>query len=256
MFNYAALTTANRGASDYVATGSDYDGTNDYARRLADLTGMADGKAGIISVWIRIDGEDQTDTENRNILCTSNSPGLTVGFVLAHQRMSFRTFNIMGITSGAENCFNFKTKTAYGVSQIWRHFLASWNCAVVGARHLYMNDVNDLVVLDFQDRTIDYTKDDWRVATSWSVAGEEKFDGCISELFFHNTYLDLSVEANRRKFIGADGRPVDLGADGSTPLGVQPLLYVPNGDPSTNAGSGGNFTITGSLTSASTSPSD
>ncbi len=71
-------------------------------------------------------------------------------------------------------------------------------------------------------------------------------------------FIDFSVESNRRKFIDADGKPVDLGADGSTPTGTAPAIFF-SGDPlafPTNKGTGGSFTLAGSLTNASTSPSD
>lgn len=71
-------------------------------------------------------------------------------------------------------------------------------------------------------------------------------------------FIDLTVEANRRKFIDASGKPVDLGADGSMPTGTAPAVFF-SGDATgfaTNKGTGGAFTLTGSLTNASTSPSD
>lgn len=71
-------------------------------------------------------------------------------------------------------------------------------------------------------------------------------------------FIDFSVEANRRKFIDVNGKPVDLGADGSTPTGTAPPMFFSGnaaGFP-TNKGTGGVFTLTGSLTNASTSPSD
>jgi hypothetical protein len=60
------------------------------------------------------------------------------------------------------------------------------------------------------------------------------------------------------KFFSAAGKPVALGADGSTPTGTAPRIFF-SGDNSsfaTNKGTGGSFTLTGSLTNASTSPSD
>lgn len=42
----------------YTTTANDYDGSVDFATRGADLTGAADGKAGTISFWARIDGRD------------------------------------------------------------------------------------------------------------------------------------------------------------------------------------------------------
>jgi hypothetical protein len=59
------------------------------------------------------------------------------------------------------------------------------------------------------------------------------------------TFVDLSVVANRRKFINRDLSPCDLGATGTTPFGYQPALYMsvrPGGAPADiliNRGLGG-----------------
>lgn len=71
-------------------------------------------------------------------------------------------------------------------------------------------------------------------------------------------FIDFTIEANRRKFIDAAGKPVDLGADGSTPTGTAPAIFF-SGDHATfgtNKGTGGSFTLTGTLTDATTSPND
>lgn len=89
-----------------------------------------------------------------------------------------------------------------------------------------------------------------------------EFDGDMAEFWLSMTRLDFSVEANRRKFYSATGKPVDVGSDGSTPTGSAPEVYlsVRPGDAAadfvTNRGSGNNFTQNGTLTIASTSPSD
>ena len=66
------------------------------------------------------------------------------------------------------------------------------------------------------------------------------------------------MEANRRKFIDVDGKPVDLGSDGSTPTGTVPLMFFsgPTDDWHINKGSVGGFTETGAFTDAPYSPSD
>jgi hypothetical protein len=66
---------------------------------------------------------------------------------------------------------------------------------------------------------------------------------------------DISL-ATRRLFIDADGKPVDP-TTATASLGAPAILF--SGDASTfpvNQGTGGVFTLTGSLTNASTSPSD
>lgn len=73
-------------------------------------------------------------------------------------------------------------------------------------------------------------------------------------------YLDLSDENNRRKFITADGKPVDLGTDGSWPTNRQPPIYLSGGASEflVNKGSMGNPTgsVSPTITTATTSPSD
>jgi len=83
---------------------------------------------------------------------------------------------------------------------------------------------------------------------------------CADYWFAPNVYIDFTQTANRRKFISAAGKPVDLGADGSTPTGTAPAIFL-SGDASPtgfqfNKGTGGAFTLTGTLTNATTSPSD
>ena len=235
----------NAGAVDAV----DFDGTNDYMTRGADLTGLADGKQGILSFWFRKDGGDGS---NQYILANDLERFRCI--IQSNNKFMVDADNVSG------NKLFIETAAAHTASATWKHFLSSWDLATAGARFIYISDAADLTVTVFTNDTIDYTDTDWSIGVNTS--GSQKFNGCLAELFFHTTYLDISVEANRRKFISASGKPVDLGADGSTPLGVQPLVYQRVADGAaastfaTNLGSGGNFTITGSLDIASTSPSD
>jgi hypothetical protein len=85
-------------------------------------------------------------------------------------------------------------------------------------------------------------------------------DAEVAELYLNTKeFLDLSIEANRRKFISAAGKPADdLGASGEGPTGTNPTVFL-SGDTvtwHTNKGSGGGFTEVGALTDASSSPSD
>ena len=241
----AGAVQAYRGVYPYA---SDYDGTNDYATRGAVLTGSADGKQGTVSIWHRIDGGDGAV---RVLL----GDATTVGGATARIGLYFNTDNKLYVdayNAAGVLIMRLGTVTAYTAGATWRHFIYSWDLTSVGKRHLYVTDVSDIAAPTYTNDTIDYTTADFSVGAL--ASGGSKANGCISELFFHPTYIDLSVEANRRKFITATGKPAFLGANGSLPLGVQPLLYAPDGNPVTNRGSGGNFTLTGSLDAASTTP--
>lgn len=91
---------------------------------------------------------------------------------------------------------------------------------------------------------------------------DDGYTGDVAEFWIApGQYLDFSVEANRRKFTDADGKPISKGADGSLPTGTAPAIFLSknNGDaiPFTqNRGAGGALTVTGSVSDATTSPSD
>jgi hypothetical protein len=226
----------------YVADFVTFDGTNDYIERGADLSGNADGQLGILSAWLKSNGDGTTqwiyidgvagyiklekDSSNKIIIRLANSSNSTI--------------------------MNLKSTTAYTTSSGLIHVLAAWDLANQIA-YLYIDDVDDESIGDSiaVNDTIDYTR------TNHYIGGSpvgNRFDGCISEFYFNMAeFLDISVEANRRKFINAAGDPVDLGSDGSTPTSTAPIVYQ-NGDFTnfeTNQGTGGNFTVTGALTTCS-----
>ncbi|AMX93626.1 MULTISPECIES: hypothetical protein [Mesorhizobium] len=84
------------------------------------------------------------------------------------------------------------------------------------------------------------------------------YSGGMAEFWWApGQFVDFSDSEVRAKFMSA-GKPVDLGADGSTPTGTAPAVFL-SGDAATfgtNKGTGGVLTPTGTLTNASTSPSD
>lgn len=239
------------GGGGFSADAADFDGTNDYMTLTGDFTGMVDGKQGTVSFWVRIDGGD-------GVLQRFLRNGAAN---LAISRLAANTIQILANNVTPAIILSIATAASHTTSATWKHVLASWDLATAGARFIYVNDIADLAVTTFTNDTINYVP-----ASNWGVgattAGGDKLNGCLAEFFFHTTYLDISVEANRRKFISATGKPVNLGANGSTPLGVQPLVYQRMADGAaastfaTNLGSGGAWTITGALDTASTSPSD
>lgn len=65
---------------------------------------------------------------------------------------------------------------------------------------------------------------------AWDVAGVigTTFHPAFGDAWISNTpsFVDLSVTANRRKFISGAMMPVDLGSTGAGPFGYQPALYM------------------------------
>lgn len=239
-----------------VVDSADFDGVNDYMLRTATLTGAADGKSGLLSFWLRIDG---TTTALRIF---GNTSAGTLYFTVTRNATS-GPVEIIGRNSAGTLILQIPTSSSFGTSATWRHFLSSWDLAS-GVGHMYVNDVSDIGTTTLTNDTINY---DVGATYAWHIGangtGNLKVDGCLAEFYFvMNQYLNLSLISNRRKFISASGKPVHLGTDGSLPLGIVPHVYqhLDDGEAvanfATNRTGNGNFTITGTLDTGSTSPSD
>lgn len=247
------------GPSPYETTASDYDGTNDDARRGADLTGNAVAKKGIISFIFRLDGGDGV---NQGLYYVDSGQNL---FILRRDTNTIRVFvrrNDTGV-----GVIDFTTAATWTAGATHRTLLLEWDTSSATTTNnyvaLYVDDVDVTAGATFSIGSAnDLPNVDVRCTggNHWIAvhnSGTLRYNGCLSELFIHyGANAGIKTEANRRKFFDASNKPVDKGADGSTPLGVQPLVYAPNGDPSDNKGSGGNFSITGALTACSSSPTD
>lgn len=251
--DYTAGTTYY--APPVTVDAANFDGTNDYMARGAGLTGAVDGKTGILSAWLRFDGG-----VNYSILTGSTTlGGATLRFNFSRNGGQM-TVNVQN-SGGTAAVANILTAGGYGNGSSWWNFLFSWNAAT-GAKFAYTNDAADLSGLSLTtDVNAGYALADWAVGAFPS--GVSKFNGCVAELYFApGQYLDFSVTENRRKFITALGKPAFVGTDGSYPTGTAPLIYFHLADTEApadfalNRATGGNFSITGVLTTASNSPSD
>lgn len=247
-------------APAFVVDAADFDGTNDALNKTT-LTGQAASKQGILSLWFRADaladdsvaalfnGEDTAIGNDFFSLYL-----FTVGsdrriFFEAASDSPFTPQLLNGSTSGP-NDWNLNT---------WTHLLFSWDGATTTG-HFYINDVS--FGLSVQNENIRWNEfDEHNVCQFSDDSG--RFNGGLAELYFApGQYLDFSVEANRRKFISAGLKPVDLGAGGATPTGTQPRVYqhLDNAEAAANfavnAGTGGNWTVVGALSTYASSPSD
>lgn len=248
------VAAAEVSAEDLILTeGAEFDGSSDYMTRGATLTGAADNSKGIISFWFRHD-----ISENGIIFRSQAGLYITTTNISNQMRLE------LPVTVGGD--IKMETTNAQTPATPWHHYLVSWDFAFSNGnklRDIYLDDVvNEASYTDGKASTdIDHTGTNWAIGADWG--GSEKFDGGLAELYFEiGTYLDLSIETNRRKFISSTGKPINLGADGSTPTGTAPIVYCRVADGAaastfaTNLGSGGNFSIIGGLELSPSSPSD
>jgi hypothetical protein len=217
------------------ANATRFDGTDNYLNRGAGLTGAADGKKGTLSCWVKLNN----DSKSQRIIAANT----LTDFYLMIDSGNKIDFVAGGPGGDAINLASGGTITA---DASFHHILISWDVENNKA-HLYIDDVSDNPFPFIDNQTIDYTQTDWFIGTRSTLT--EKLDGCLSEFYFNSAdYIDLSVTANRRRFVTADVKPFSLGSDGSKPTGNAPIVYLPNPFDSfwINAGTGGDFIENGS----------
>jgi hypothetical protein len=205
------------------------------ARRGGNLTGLADGKAGFLSFWLHLDGGDgsnQTIFEFQNRVTVLRDNANRLDAILRNAATT-----VIG---------RRETLDTYTAGTGFVHFALSWDLAA-GAFDVYVDDAVPTLntgVSVTTDDTIEYTADE--VSVGVRASSDTLFlNGCLHSLVFHDSYLDLSSEANRRKLIRADGRPADLGGRAAGVFSEVPRLFAPDGNPVLNRGTGGGFSAVG-----------
>lgn len=210
-----------------------------YQRRVSGLsigTPITASKLGILSVWVRPE-DPQGATTPFMILMTG---GATNYVELTLNPLRIRCRNAAGTNIDVDLVASLELPLGNNLL----HILAAWDVGTnVGS--LYVNDVlYDNAINRVADENLGYAS--INTVNIGSDVATNDFKGCIGEVYFAGgQYLDLSITANRRKFISASGAPVDLGATGATPTGSQPHIYMHMGDHTsssgflTNAGSSG-----------------
>lgn len=125
----------------------------------------------------------------------------------------------------------------------WTHILLAYDRTDDNKCKVYVDgaDATD-TVLTFNTGGVALASED--LITLFNAIGQPGFEGDVADLYMaFGQWLDLTNAANVAKFI-ADGKPVSLGADGSTPTGSAPTVFLTGNAATfgTNAGTGGTVT--------------
>lgn len=227
----------------------DYPTVSDYLARGAEFTGGGSISKFVFSAWYRCDSNAVSG--NARCLMENNSSG-SLRFIHTGGDLLY-----VSASDGTGNRQDFSSSGTFTIGGTWHHFLAAFQGTPSVITKLYIDDV-DVTTSQVNTGGVFSIPS----ATNWGVAnnsggGNERLGGCLSEVFFApGQFLDLTITANRRKFIDATGKPASLGSDGSAPFGSAPLLYLKNPAASAgiNSGTGGNLTVNGTPTVASTHP--
>lgn len=228
-------------------------------QRGGTLTGATDQSQGVFSGWFNFAGGDGAVLNLFRNNDGTNTP------LLRRETSNKLRFDLQ--TNAGASLLRVLSSSSLMTASGWFHVLFSWDTNFsVGAKvaHLYINDVSDLgTVSDAASAfAVDQTYSNWAFG-AFPGSAANMLNGDTAEIYFApGQFLDFSVTANRRKFITPLLKPVNLGPTGATPTGTAPLVlfHLDDGEAvanfATNRGTGGNFTITGSLVAAASSPTD
>jgi hypothetical protein len=235
--------------------GVQFDGSNDYLTRGADLSGNANSKLVTGAFWFR--ANSATIGGNQNIFFSGADLLGTYGFSL--YRSGSEEIGVTG-RDASGNSDLVVLSSAYADTS-WHHCMFSFDMSDTGKRHLYIDDSSDLNVTTYTNDTLDFTQSEHYVGAANAFGSPfGLFAGDLADFWLDfGTYIDLSVASNRRKFVGASAASsVDLGSDGSNPTGAAPIVFLSGavGSWHTNDGDGGGFTENGALSAASADPPD
>lgn len=221
----------------YALAGYTYNGSSNYGT-LNPLAGAIASKQHLLSLWVKVLGG--LGTTRRLFMKDPGSAFPIAVNILAGNNFGVSLIDASGSIVLARNGFGSITNDGSYHNLLW-----SVDTAVANSHYLYLDDV----LIDGPVTAVNNAANTAAVG-NWVLGGRndgsQLFNGCMADFFYAQAYLDLSVTANRRKFISASKQPVNLGADGSIPLGSVPLAYIA-GRPSVNGGSGGNFTEHGAF---------
>ena len=224
----------------------------DYLSRTTPLSNQADSKTFTFSTWAWLDGA------NGGLLYLGNNRF----FITFEGGGDY--FKCEGRDASNTRHLRFEAPTGLLPVNTWVNILMSFDMSDTSKRHIYINEV-DITSATFTgsfpiytDGTLDFTPAassgadmTYRIGAQYNA--QSKLGGRLAHFFFDYTYRDLSVTANRRLFIDADGKP----ADSDTLAALNPIMYLPMKDADTagsNSGTGGNFAAVGLLATAERGP--
>lgn len=171
-----------------------FDGTNDFLSRDTDLINNQDSKTFTFSCWVYY-----TTTGVKQYLYYWNGSRIFInetGYISA----------IIGDTSAGVG-LNF-VSTSKLAENTFNEIIISMDMSNTANRHVFIGDIESGVTYtSYLNNTLDFTSAIHRIASDDGTNVRVK--GRLSNLFLDYTYRDLSIEANRRLFVSADGKPAD-----------------------------------------------
>ena len=225
--------------------GVSFDGSTDYLSRSSDLVGNVDSKTFTFSCWVYPDVVTYNWFSGYETGARNNT---SVNRVVLRVNQD-RSYKILVWNSQETIILNAYTSPFSVPRNTWSNIIVSLDSSNSANRNVYINDTLASVTwATYTDTLLPFSQNN-KHSVGIDSHYSERVDGKqrLSHLFLDYTYRDLSIEANRRLFITADGKP----ASGLETL--NPILYLPMKDKATahiNLGTGGDFVQNGLIETA------
>lgn len=223
------VARSGRGPNQYNPAASTFDGSADYLSRSG-LTGVADGKAATVAFWWK-----PSSFAVSQYFIDMTSGAFRVLYDDGDDRIE-----VLGTNSGFSTILNMYSTTGLFVVDKWYHIAVTFDLTNASNRDIQVNGVSVFdAAATYTNDDLDLTKTDYTVARGIGAFGY--VSGELSDVWFDDSYTaDLSGFYDT-----TTGKAKDLGVDGSTPTGSQPLIYLPlvASNPGDNRGTGGDFTV-------------
>lgn len=251
---YNPTTTDRQGSHAVSFDSNDWYTGNLFPGNSSNTSQVESTGAWTISFWFRADSSSAGWTSGQGFLfeeyykTVSGKTGFPLRFQLEYEstnKIQFEAFNSSNGRIGRTGYIQGTGANAGAISaDTWYWMAVSYDSsgggfqAYIGERgngtpvsQLFWVNVTSAqeIYTNWHYGGVNNSKDYGGIAARY--AGNIQFTGELAEVWFTDSKIDLSSSTNRQKFYSATGYPVDLGSDGSTPTGSQPVVYF-SGDAS------------------------
>jgi len=223
-----------------------------YLIRGGGLTNLADSKILLISVFFRAAGGAGVERRIMTIRSGATASRLTIGLDTANK------FFILARDAAPVGACQVTSSMAFAAGAAWHHALLSFDLNNSANRGLYMDGVVDPSPnwAVYANSAMDLAPTSPEIVLgAYENTPSLTWNGDVANLFLHAPAAYVAPATVLAAFIDANGVPVDMGIDGSLPLGLQPVLCMSRKWPA-NDGSGGNFTVGAGTLGLGTGPVD
>lgn len=220
-----------------------FDGSTTALSKATDFTGVTDGKQWTFSLWFY-----RNSATGGTIFGGNDEPVFNIGATGSAEITLYEPGSV-------SNPLNITFPTSTFATGTWYNIIVSIDLTNASNRHVYVNDsAASVTYASYNNLTCEFSKP---FDIGRNDGPSNYFDGAMFDFWMNfNQYLDLSVTANRRKFISASGSPVGLGPEGQNPNGTAPDVFLSGkvNNWHINKGTAGGFTENGTLTLAPSRP--